>query len=60
MPPSFGLAKPDSATPSGPYSFAFGSAAAKSLYSCTALLAVMPVNRKQSAPAALAFCASER
>jgi hypothetical protein len=31
MPPSFGSPKPDSATPSGPKSFASGSAAAKSL-----------------------------
>jgi len=61
MPPSFSETKPVSATPSGPYIFAFGPrAAAKSLNCCTALLAVMPEYRKQSTPAALALEARER
>src|SRR3954468_4139759 len=61
MPPSFGLTHPALQRPSGPNSLAFGpSAAAKSFVAWTPLLAVMPANRKQSAPALLAFWASER
>src|SRR3954469_23186514 len=60
MPFFFGLVKPDSQTPSGPYSFAFGTAAPTSLYSCTEPLAVTPLKTKQSAPAAFTFEAYAR
>src|SRR3954453_3246908 len=60
MPFFFGLVKPDSQTPSGPYSLAFGTAAPTSLNSCTEPLAVTPLNRKQSAPAPLTFDAYAR
>ncbi len=59
IPPSFGSAKPDSATPSGPYSFVM-PAAWTSLYSWTAPLAVMPEKTKQSAPESATVAAWER
>src|SRR6478735_2197044 len=61
MPPSFSETKPVSQTPSGPYMWALvPRAAPKSLNCWTALLAVMPEYRKQSAPAAFALEAIER
>ena len=52
--------KGDSATPSGPNSFAVGLAAWMSVNSWTPLFCVMPPKNMQSAPEDLIFCASDR
>ena len=50
----------DSATPSGPHNVASGIAAPRSLYSWTALLAVMPPKNTASAPESAILAASDR